>query len=81
MPGTIKLQIGKNKLSPGFFQTLENAFKKRENVKISVLKSANHSKENMNKISEEILKKLGDKFTSRIIGFTICLKKWRKKRV
>ena len=55
-------------------------FKKREDVKICVLKSAGHSKENIKKIAEEIKKELGNNYTYRMVGFTIFLKKWRKPR-
>ena len=72
------LQIGKQGLTAGFIETLKNHFKSHENIKISVLKSATRNREELKKISDEILKKLGKNFTSRIIGFTIVVKKWRK---
>jgi RNA-binding protein YhbY len=73
-------QIGKNGLTEGTIELLENAFKKRENVKICVLKSAGHEKENVKEVADKIVETLGNKFTYRIIGFTIFLKKWRKPR-
>ncbi len=74
------IQIGKNGLVEGTFKILKNFFKTRENVKISVLKSAGHTKENVKEIADKILQELGDHYTYRIIGFTIFLKKWRKAR-
>ena len=72
------IQIGKQGITDNFIETLKNHFKKSENVKISVLKNATRNKNEINKFSEEILDKLGRKYTSRIIGFTIVVKKWRK---
>ena len=73
-----QIQLGKQGITDNFIKTLKNQFKKHENVKISVLKSAGHDKEKVKKFSEEILEKLGKNYTSKIIGFTIVLKKWRK---
>ena len=73
-----KLQIGKHGLTPGFFESLDNAFKKHAYVKIHILKSAGHKKENVKKIAEEIMRRLGKKYTYKILGFTIFIKKLRK---
>ncbi len=74
------IQIGKQKINDNFIETLKNHFKNHENVKVSVLKSGGHDKEKIKEYSNEILEKLGNHYTSRIIGFTIVLKKWRKAR-
>ena len=74
------LQIGKNGLNSGIITNLKNCFKSRENVKIHVLKSAGHDKEKLKEIGEEIVSKLGEKHTYKIVGFTIFVKKWRKVR-
>jgi RNA-binding protein YhbY len=73
------LQIGKQKVTPNFIETLKKQFENKQTVKISVLRSARESKEDVKKYSEEILEELGGHYTARIIGFTIVLKKWRKK--
>lgn len=78
MPKIGYTQLGKQGITENFISTLENNFKNKENVRISVLKNAGHVKEKVKKFSEEILEKLGKNYTSRIIGFTIVLKKWRK---
>ena len=72
------VQLGKQGITNNFVETLKNYFKKYENVKISVLKGAGHEKNKIRKYSEELLEKLGKNYTSRIIGFTIVLKRWRK---
>ena len=72
------VQLGKNGLTENFMGTLKNHFKNHENVKVSVLKSGTREKAELNKIAEDILEKLGNHYTARVIGFTIVLKKWRK---
>ena len=72
------IQIGKQGITDNFISTLKDHFKKSENIKISVLKNATRERNEMGKLSETILDKLGRKYTSRIIGFTIVVKKWRK---
>ena len=71
-------QIGKQGITDKFISTLKDHIKKSENIKISVLKNATRERNEMGKLSETILDKLGRKYTSRIIGFTIVVKKWRK---
>jgi RNA-binding protein YhbY len=74
----IEMQLGKNGITENFMQTLETIFSKHRNVRISVLKSAGHSKEKVKEYSEKILDKLGKNYTAKIIGFKIILKKWRR---
>ena len=71
-------QIGKKGLSNDFIGTIKSAFTNRENVKITLLKSAGHTKEKTKEFAEKIVDKLGNNFTYKIIGFTIVIKKWRK---
>ena len=80
MTGLAKIQIGKEGLTEGIIANLNNQFKKHTTVKVVVLKSAGQDKEKVKKYSEEILESLGAKYTARVIGFTIALKKWRKAR-
>ncbi len=72
------IQIGKNGLTDNFIETLKNYFQNHNIVRISVLKSAGHEKRKVKEYSEKILEKLGKKYTSRVIGFVIVIKKWRK---
>jgi len=72
------IQIGKQGITDNFISTLKDHFKKSENIKISVLKSATRDRREMKNLSNKILEKLGRKYTSRIIGFTIVVKKWRR---
>ncbi len=75
-----EMQLGKNGITGNFIETLKSHFQKHENVRISVLKSAGHEKRKVKKYSDDILEKLGKNYTSRVIGFKIVLKKWRKPR-
>jgi len=72
------IQLGKNRVTENFIETIKNHFKTHTDVKIDVLKSAERKKEKIKMYREEILEKLGKNYTARIIGFTIFLKKWRK---
>ena len=74
------VQLGKQGLTDNFIQTLKGHFQKHDNVKVRVLKSAGHDKQKVKELSEEILGKLGEKYTTKIVGFTIFVKKWRKAR-
>ena len=72
------LQLGKQGITDNFIETLKSHFKKNKNVRVSVLKSAGHNKAKVKEYSEEILEKLGNNYTSKVVGFTIFFKKWRK---
>ena len=74
------IQLGKNKLTKEFLEDIKVRFdnSKVKNLKISVLKSARENKEDVKKYAEEIKNYLGAKFTYRVLGFSIFLKKWRK---
>jgi len=79
-----QIQLGKNGVTKNFVESLRNQFNSKEQIRISVLKGSGRDRESIKEISDEILKGLNDKgihFTSRIIGFTIIVRKWRKARV
>jgi RNA-binding protein YhbY len=73
-----EMQIGKQGMTDGTVQWLKNAFKTHDLVKIHLLKAAGHDKEKVREINDKILSELGKKYTARIIGFTIVIRKWRK---
>ena len=78
MPAIRQIQLGKNGITENFIGSLKHQFDKCKNVKISVLRSCCRDKTELKEISEEILKKLGNNYTTKIIGYTIVAKKWRK---
>lgn len=72
------MHLGKNGITKNFMETMKNHFKNHESVKVSVLKSAGHDKEQVKKYIEEILGELGRRYTGKTIGFTIALRKWKR---
>ena len=71
-------QLGKNGITEGFINSLKNDFKKHVSIRISVLRGAGRERGKVKKYSEEILDKLGKNYTSKIIGFVIIVRKWRR---
>jgi len=80
MTSQTQIQLGKNGLTREFLENLKKRFEKPavKNLKVSVLKSARESREDIKKYAEGIQESLGPKFTTRILGFSIFIKKWRK---
>ena len=74
-----KIQLGKAGLTESFIKNLKIQFENCNNIKVSVLKSICRDRNELKEISEKILKELGKNYTSKIIGYTFALKKWRKK--
>jgi RNA-binding protein YhbY len=72
------IQLGKNGITDNFITTLKNHFKKHNNVKVSVLRSCCRDKKELKEMSEDILNRLGNNYTAKIVGYTIAIKKWRK---
>jgi RNA-binding protein YhbY len=76
----INLQIGKNGLTQEFLECLKISFVKNDAVRISVLPSGTRDRKELKKMNDQILTFLGPTYTSKVIGFTIALRKWRKAR-
>lgn len=77
-----EIQLGKKGLTQEFIEDIEKRLEKHRNasIKINVLKSARESKADVKKYADEILEKLGSKYTYKTLGFSIFLRKWRKAR-
>ena len=73
-----EIQLGKKGITDNFIEGLRNHFKTCQTIKVSVLKSCCRDQEELKKIKQEILDKLGKNFTARRIGYTISFKKWRR---
>ena len=82
MTSQMEIQLGKKGLPSEFIEDIEKRLEKHRNItlKISVLKSARESKKDVKKYADELIEKLGEKYTARTLGFSIFLKKWRKAR-
>ena len=78
----IQMQLGKNGLTKTILEEIKKRFEKRENenMKIHVLKAAREKREDVKKYAEKIQEFLGNKFTHRVVGFSIFIKKWIKAR-
>ncbi|MFH0831646.1 MAG: YhbY family RNA-binding protein [archaeon] len=75
---TCSMHIGKNGLTGSVIEALKILFKNHDMIKISVLKSAAQHKTEVEKMASEICSALGINFTSKVIGHTITMRKWRK---
>ncbi len=75
MVETLSLHIGKNGLTKEFIEHLALVFKTRKTIKVQLLKSATENRAEMDKVAEEIIAGLPDRYNYRVIGFTIILMK------
>lgn len=73
----ITMQIGKKGLTKEFLQDIKRNFEKYKDLKISVLKSARDDKKQIKGFANEITTFLGPNYISRVIGFTIAIKRLR----
>lgn len=82
MTSQLEMQLGKKGITKEFVENIKTRTQKYRNItiKIAVLKSAREKKEDVKKYAEELKQKLGLKFTYRILGFSIFIRKWRKSR-
>ncbi len=77
------LQLGKAGVSDNFIENVKNAFKRHDTVKVSILQSCCRDRDEIKMIGEDICKKLNDQrfsFKPKIIGFTITLLRFKKKK-
>jgi RNA-binding protein YhbY len=83
MSEIVFFQLGKAGLTNTFVESLSKTFKKRELVKISILKSCcrdrKEAKELAEKLCQELEKIDKKKFTFRLVGYTLFVRKWRRK--
>lgn len=74
-----KLQIGKKGLTPEFTEQLKRIFENEQMLKIAILKSACRDKKEAEKMAESLMESLGKNYTYRLVGYTLTVRKWRKK--
>ena len=70
-----KFQIGKNGITDGVIKSLNQDLKTHNQIRVSILKSAERNREKILLIAEEIIKKVDYHCNYRIIGFTILIRK------
>jgi len=78
----VTFQLGKQGFTQGTLELLKKTFKNHDLIKISVLKSCtrdrNEIKTLSDKICSELQKSEGREFGSKIIGFTLNIRKLKK---
>lgn len=79
MIATMHMNLGKNGLTAGSMEMIQNAFKKHKQIRITVLKSFTRDREKIKETGNSIISNLGKNYRLRIIGFTIILN--RKKQI
>lgn len=75
----IQFQIGKDGLTQSVIDSLTLALKHHVQVRISLLKSTGRDREKTKALASEMLARLPLPCTSNIIGFTIILRKQKRK--
>jgi len=70
-----KFQIGKNGVTEGVIKSLNQDLKAHNQIRISVLKSADRDRIKVKEMAEEIMQKVNYNCNYKIIGFTIILKR------
>lgn len=75
-----KFQIGKNGITQGVIDSLNLSLKTHNQIRISVLKSAERDKKNIILMAEEIKERVIYYSHYKIIGFTIILKRQKSKK-
>lgn len=78
-----EIQLGKKGITEEFVRDIEQRLEKHRNItlKVSVLRSIRpNGKEDVKKYADQLVDKLGNKYTVKTLGFSIFLRKWRKAR-
>ncbi len=78
MKGIKRVQLGKKGLTKEFVEQLKKYFENSEVIKIDILRSCCRDKEAAKKIGEELVEKLGENYTFRLIGYVLTVRRWRK---
>lgn len=80
MTNMVKLQMGKNGLTPEFMENLKKIFVNAEHVRVGMLKSSTRDKSEAKKWADEIVTGLGKNFSYKLIGYTLVIRRWRKSK-
>jgi RNA-binding protein YhbY len=79
----VNFQLGKAGLTESFIESLLKTFKNHELVKVSILKSCCRDRQEAKNLALGICQKLekleNKRFTLRLVGYTMFIRKWRKK--
>ena len=75
-----RLQMGKNRLSDAFIEQVKTIFKTETLIKIAILKSACRNKKDAEKIGDDLVGALGDKYDYKLVGYVLTVVKYRKEQ-
>ncbi|MAE49715.1 hypothetical protein CMI48_02690 [Candidatus Pacearchaeota archaeon] len=73
-----QFQIGKNGITAGTPESIDNAFKNHDLIRISILQSATRNRNELKTLADKLQKALKTPTRIKIIGFTLVLKKSKK---
>ncbi|MBU3924141.1 MAG: YhbY family RNA-binding protein [Nanoarchaeota archaeon] len=73
-----KLQIGKSGLSEAFVEQVKSIFEGEKVLKVSILKSACRDKKDAEKIGEDLVARLGERYGFKLVGYVLTLIKYRR---
>jgi RNA-binding protein YhbY len=74
------LQVGKKGMTESVIEQARKMLEKEKAIKVTILKSATRDRKEAKEIADKLASRLGEKFQYRLIGYTIVLKKHRKKK-
>ncbi|MBS3074629.1 YhbY family RNA-binding protein [Candidatus Pacearchaeota archaeon] len=77
--GLVTIQLGKAGYNEGSRENIKKALEHHNNIKVVVLRSYIRDREQMDELVNRILNDLGEKYTARVVGYSIFLKKWKRK--
>lgn len=75
MAEELKFQIGKNGITDGVIEFLDNAIKVHKTIRISVFKSSGRDRESIREMAKELENRIAYPSATKIIGFTIILRR------
>ena len=73
-----KLQIGKGGVSDAFVEQVRRLFEGEKVLKVSILKSACRDKKEAEKIGEDLVARLGERYGFKLVGYVLTVIKYRK---
>jgi RNA-binding protein YhbY len=77
--GIVTIQLGKSGYEEGNKENIKKALDKHKNIKVAVLKSYIRNQQQLKELKEKMLADLGENYTARVVGYSIFLKKWKRK--
>lgn len=80
MKPIMHLQVGKNGLTLGVIEQARKMLEKEKAIKVTLLKSSTRDKKEAKDLADKLISGLGERFQYHLIGYTLIVKKYRKKQ-